>query len=233
VLSSVCTSSDSEEKLMSYLQPLFTGKNKTKQNEEEEKNKMKIEPKIVLEIEILDSNNNINTNSNDNTSSEKTKRGSRKSKKNQKLNSSKNLNTNFDDEKPSEIKIEKKVEEETQSKRISDMLRKLSISYIDNKVSEENIFIEKNNENELIANQSTSINFGDVLNGNKSTVLDLKIQNEPDPLKLKANDADLGIEEIYLFINQSLELQQFFEFEIKNILYQIVTASTKYSTDNS
>ena len=245
VLSSVCTTSENEEKLLLLLQPLFNGKNKIKQGDEDEKNKIKMEPKIALEIEVIDSNNNNNDN---NKSSEKNKKGRKKSKKNQKLNSNINVNlignltANFDDEKIPEKKIEKKVEEETQSKRISDMLRKLSISNIDGKLNDENIFQEKNTENEndnknendtkiLSENENTSINFGDEINGNKSTILDSKTQNEPNSLKLKANDTDFGIEEIYLFINQSIEIQQFFEFEIKNILYQIVSASTRYSID--
>lgn len=234
VLSSICTSRESEEKLSGILEPFFNGdyanemlsnlklKNSNQQldgtvsiNEGKivtEKSKSK-----VLDSEISDSNISID-----------------------KLIYERKSSMEIFNEIDESVKTKKKKETEkelfefeiSQSNRIAEILKNISLKNTEKEPKSNTDSIETvltvMNEKPYNSKRCGKVDSDEI--GIKNT----NFYEVPSNLgNDKPKDPDFSMEEIHKFLSQSSAVQILFDRELKNIIYQLINGSTKFSLEMS
>ena len=241
VLSSICTSPESEEKLSSILEPFFNGdySNEMFRNLKLKNSNQQLdgivsinEGKIVTEKSISNVSDSEISDSNISIDEMIYERKSSREIFNEIDESVKTKKKNETEKEKARIEKELLELEISQSNRIAEILKNISLKNTEKETKSSTdsteIILTEMYEKPYNSKRCDKVDSDEI--GIKNT------NNNEVPSNLgndKPKDPDYSLEEIHKFLSQSSAVQILFDRELKNIIYQLINGSTKFSLETS
>ena len=241
VLTSICTSPESEENLSGILEPFFNGdyanemlRNlKLKNSNQQSDGIVSInEGKIVTEKSISNVSDSEISDSNISIEEMVYERKISREIFNEIDESVKTKKKNETEKEKARIEKELLELEISQSNRIAEILKNISLKNTEKETKSSTdsteIILTEMNEKPYNSKRCDKVDSDEI--GIKNT------NNNEVPSNIgndKPKDPDYSLEEIHKFLSQSSAVQILFDRELKNIIYQLINGSTKFSLETS